>query len=246
MCCLATARLTTNVLSCLSSICSYSYPSSHSDLLPTSCTSSYSICALSHCHLILHYQTCLRNLALSPRAYVSIFACTIRLAAYVFSNLLPRYSQTHFLCILRFAAYVSIHRLTAYLVSGSLPMYSQACCLSSLRLTAYVFSGLLPMYSRAHCLSSHRLTAYVFSGSLPMYSQVHCLCIFRLTAHVFLDSLPMYSQAHCLSVSGSHMHLHGTHSITPSRDQDMFLLTCVCCCLHQAHRLLLLIANANF
>ncbi len=32
----------------MSSICSYSYPSSHSDLLPTSCTSSYSICALSH------------------------------------------------------------------------------------------------------------------------------------------------------------------------------------------------------
>ncbi len=31
----------------MSSICSYSYPSSHSDLLPTSCTSSYSICALS-------------------------------------------------------------------------------------------------------------------------------------------------------------------------------------------------------
>ncbi len=152
MCCLATARLTTNVLSCLSSICSYSYPSSHSDLLPTSCTLSYSICALSHCHPILHYQTYLLNLALSPRAYLFLHAL---------SGLLPMFSQTCCLGILR---------LTFYVFSGSLPMYSQVHCLSILRLTAYVFSGSLLMYSQVHCLSILRLTAYVFSGSLLMYS----------------------------------------------------------------------------
>ncbi len=162
MCCLATARLTTNVLSCLSSICSYSYPSSqHSQ---------------THCHPILHYQTCLLNLALRPGAclFLHALSCTIRLAAYVFSSLLPRYSQTHCLCILR---------LTAYVFSGSLPIYSQAHCQCILRLTAYLVSGSLPMYSQAHCLCILRLTAYVFSGSL--------LSILRLTANVFSGSPPI-------------------------------------------------------
>ncbi len=62
----------------------------------------------THCHPILHYQTCLRNLALTPRG-LSI----LRLTAYVVSGSLPMYSQAHCLCSLR---------LTAYLFSGSLPM----------------------------------------------------------------------------------------------------------------------------
>ncbi len=60
----------------------------------------------------LHYQTCLPNLALTPRAYLFLHY-TIRLAAYVFSSSLLRYPQADYLCILR---------LTAYLFSGSLPM----------------------------------------------------------------------------------------------------------------------------
>ncbi len=159
VCCLATARLTTNVLSCLSRICSYSYPSSHSDLLPTSCTSSYSICALSHCHPILHYQTYLLNLALSPRAYLFLHAL---------SGLLPMFSQTCCLGILRLTFYVFSGSLPMYLFIGLLPILSQAHYLCILRLAVYLVSGSLPMYSRAHCLGILRLAAYVFSGSLPI------------------------------------------------------------------------------
>ncbi len=113
VCCLATARLTTNVLSCLSSII---------------------VLVLTHPHT----QTCLPNIALRPRAYLFLHAlsgllptfsqaCCLgipRLTFYVFSDsrpmylfigLLPILSQAHCLCILR---------LAVYLVSGSLPMYS--------------------------------------------------------------------------------------------------------------------------
>ncbi len=79
------------------------------------------------CHPILHYQTCLPNLALTPRSYLFL---------HTLSGLLPMFTQAHCLCILR---------LTAYVFSGSLPMYSQAHCLCILRLTAYVFSGSLPI-----------------------------------------------------------------------------------------------------
>ncbi len=99
VCCLATARLTTNVLSCLS-ICSSSYPFSHSDLLPIYIVAhchNLSVHSQTHCHPILHYQTCLPNLALNPRAYLFLHAL---------SGLLPMYSQAH--CL-------SSHRLTAYL-----------------------------------------------------------------------------------------------------------------------------------
>ncbi len=126
-----------------------------------------SVHSQTHCHPILHYQTCL-NLALTPRAYLFL---------HTLSDLLPMYSQAHCLCSLR---------LTAYVVSGSLPMYSQAHCLCSLRFTAYLFSGSLPMYSQAHRLCILRFTAYLFSGSLPMYSQA-----LRFTAYLFSGSLPM-------------------------------------------------------
>ncbi len=63
-----------------------------------------SVHSQTHCHPILHYQTCLPNLALTPRAYLFL---------HTLSGLLPMYSQAHCLCILR---------LTAYVVSGSLPM----------------------------------------------------------------------------------------------------------------------------
>ncbi len=147
VCCLVIARLTTNVLSCLSIVLVLTHPHTQTCCL-SSCTSSNSICALSD--PILHYQTCLPNLALTPRAYLFL---------HTLSGLLPMFSQACSLDILRF---------TAYLFSGSLPMYSQAHCLSSLRLTAYVVSGSLPMYSQVHCLCILRFTAYVFSGSLPM------------------------------------------------------------------------------
>ncbi len=133
-----------------------------------------SVHSQTHCHLILHYQTCLPNLALTPRAYLFL---------HTLSGLLPMFSQACSLCILRF---------TAYLFSGSLPMYSQVHCLCILRLTAYnVVSGSLPIYSQAHCLCNLRITVYLFSGSLPMYSQAHCLCSLRITAYLFSGSLPM-------------------------------------------------------
>ncbi len=167
----------------------------------------------THCHPILHYQTCLPNLALTPRAYLFL---------HTLSGLLPMYSQAHCLCSLR---------LTAYVVSGSLPMYSQAHRLCILRFTAYLFSGSPPMYSQVHCLSilRLRLTAYgsqvsclVFSGTVCYrltaiwYSQAHCLsilrliclCIFRLmptilrlTAYVFSGSLPYILRLTCLCIS---------------------------------------------
>ncbi len=59
VCCLAKARLTTNVLSCLSSICSCSYPSSHSDLLVILYLCTLRLAAIQSCtiriaYLILH------------------------------------------------------------------------------------------------------------------------------------------------------------------------------------------------
>ncbi len=68
----------------------------------------------TRCHLFLHYQTCLPNLALRPRAYIFLHALSGLLTC-VFSSSLPMYSQAH--CL-------STHKLTAYVFSGSLLMYS--------------------------------------------------------------------------------------------------------------------------
>ncbi len=68
----------------------------------------------TRCHLFLHYQTCLPNLALRPRAYIFLHALSGLLTC-VFSSSLPMYSKAH--CL-------STHKLTAYVFSGSLLMYS--------------------------------------------------------------------------------------------------------------------------
>ncbi len=141
----------------------------------SSCTLSYSICALSNSlptDLALS-DLPIPNLALRPRAYLFLHAL---------SGLLPMFSQACCLGILRLTFYVFSGSLPMYLFIGLLPISSQAHWLCILRLAVYLVSGSLPVYSYAHCLGILRLAAYVFWGSLSMYSQACCVCILRLTA----------------------------------------------------------------
>ncbi len=112
-----------------------------------------SVHSQTHCHPILHYQTCLLNLALSPRAYLFLHAL---------SGLLPMFSQTCCLGILRLTFYVFSGSLPIYLFIGLLPILSQDRYLCILSLAVYLVSGSLPMYSQ--------VAVYLVSGSLPMYS----------------------------------------------------------------------------
>ncbi len=95
VCCLATARLTTGVLSCLSIVLVLTHPHTQAHCL---------------CSLRLTTYVFSGSLPIYSQAHC---LCSLRLTAYVFSGSLPMYFQAHYLCILR---------LTTYVVSGSLPM----------------------------------------------------------------------------------------------------------------------------
>ncbi len=86
VCCLATARLTTGVLSCLSIVLVLTHPHTQTCCYLVAHGHTLSVHSQTHCHPILHYQTCLPNLTLTPRAYLFL---------HTLSGLLPMFSQAY-------------------------------------------------------------------------------------------------------------------------------------------------------